>query len=83
MLTEEQRHDAARLESQVGENRPGYLRDNVCALEGPSVTGMRAAASGSGVRRAAKGKKSGHKKISVRLAFETDPKTGERRTVRK
>ena len=83
MLTKQQIRKAARLESQVGESRPGFLRDTVCALEGPASVHRSFAATklaGNSVRKRVK---SNGRTVKISLTFEEDPETGERRTVRK
>ena len=81
MLTKQQIRKAARLESQVGESRPGFLRDTACALEGPAGVHRSFASTSSNTVR--KRVKRNGKTVKVSLAFEQDPETGERRTVRK
>jgi hypothetical protein len=80
MLTRQQIRRAARLESQVGELRPGYIRDGACALEGPSGVPRSLVPAKSAVSRRLR---SGGKRVRIALAFEEDPESGERRTVRK
>jgi hypothetical protein len=83
MLTKRQIREAARLESQVGEPRPGFVRDTACALEGPAGVHHSFASSRLLGARAGKRIKAGGKKVRVALAFGEDPDTGQRRTVRK
>jgi hypothetical protein len=80
MLTKNQIRKAARLESQVGEPRPGFVRDTACAVEGPAGLHHSFAAKLTAGRKRIK---SNGKRIKVSLVFEEDPQTGERRTVRR
>ncbi len=80
MLTRQQIRRASRLESQVGELRPGYIRDGACALEGPSGVPRSLVPAKGAVRKRLR---SSGKRVRIRLAFEEDPESGERRTVRK
>jgi hypothetical protein len=83
MLTKQQIREAARLESQVGEPRPGFVRDTACALEGPASVHHSFASGRSLGRHARKRMNNSGKKVKVALAFEEDPESGQRRTVRK
>jgi hypothetical protein len=82
MLTRSQIRKASRLMSQVGESRPGFLRDNVAAAEGPAPLRQAASRQPRAKSRSAKKKLTG-KKITVKLVFEEDSETGEMRMVRK
>jgi hypothetical protein len=69
MLTLEQILKAARLMSQVGDPRPGYLRDDDSNLTGPTTTQRLSTNS----PQASNG--GGENDISV--VYEKDPNTGE------
>ncbi len=81
MLTKNQIRKAARLESQVGEPRPGFVRDTACAVEGPA--GLHHSFAPANLAGGRKRIKNNRKRIKVSLAFEEDPQSGERRTVRR
>ena len=75
MLTHEQIKQAARLMQQVGELRPGFLKDDTSALEGPEPR----AGGTRGARPAKLGKTSRKtgKTLKVRLVFHEDSETGD------
>lgn len=83
MLTRSQIRKASRLMSQVGESRPGFLRDTVSAVEGPAPLRQRTSRTRKVKSVKGRQKKASGKKVSVYQAFEEDPETGEIRLVRK
>jgi len=80
MLTQKQIRKVARLMDQVGELRPGFVRDSDASLDGP-VSACQAAVSPR--RRRPLKKTLLGKSVRVRTVFETDAETGEVRVVQK
>jgi len=79
MLTRKQIKKASRLQQQVGELRPGYLKDGTSNFEGPASTKHSSCALPKSKSRGKTGGRSA--KVKVLLAFQEDPNTGEIRIV--
>lgn len=77
MLTLEQILKAARLMSQVGEPRPGYLRDEDSCLTGPTPTERVSTADQSSHEHARTPKAERDQKTEIFVEYEKDPDTGE------
>jgi len=80
MLTHAQIKKVSRLQHQVGELRPGFLKDGTANLEGPANAGrlspaMHRARGGLGTKAHLS------RKIKVAVTFERDPQSGEMQLV--
>jgi hypothetical protein len=80
MLTQKQIRKVARLMEQVGELRPGFVRDSDANLDG-AVSACQPKAVVR--RRKPTSKSTSGKTVSVRVVYETDVETGEERLVQK
>jgi hypothetical protein len=77
MLSRNYINKVARITSQIGELRPGFLQDEATPLEG-------AVEPCYSVGRKGRAKKlAGRRPVKVDVEFETDESTGEIRTVLK
>lgn len=78
MPTLRQIKKVARLECQVGDARPGFLRENVCAVEGPSTTHYTPVLSRS-KRVNEKDATRADSGVRITMSYREDTKTGRRR----
>ena len=77
MLPQDRILKAAKLEGQVGESRPGYLRDEDSGIIGPSYSTFSGAVTNNITSSGITGKT-----VKVALRHVRDDQTGERRTIR-
>jgi len=82
MLTHAQIKKELRLQHQVGELRPGYLKDGTSNLEGPACA-RRLLPAPPQTRKKLVTKAPRSKTVKVEVTFDRDPQTQEMRLVQR
>lgn len=82
MLTHRRMRKAARLMQQVGELRPGFIKEDEASLEGPVAHGGAFAVSDSSSAVDSPVSGTG-RTVRVKLVFQQDQNTGEVQIVRR